>query len=568
MEINKTNIDKELENRKYRLALLNMLEDMKEDSEKVKKAEQEIKTIFENAPVSLWEEDFSDIKKYIDKLKQKGIKDFKSYFEKYPKEVLKLASMVKVVNINSTTLKLFDAKSKGDFIKGIANIFTPSSIEIFKNEIIAFASGETLYKSEGSVKTLKGKEFQMSITVAIPEGFENSWEKIFVSITDISKEKQAEQKYKIIMENSPDPIALIDLKGNIIDINKASEEISGYTKEELLSMNIANLHAKDQLGKAKKLFESVIKTGKGKYEINLLGKDKKEMPTILSSALIKLARKDYILTIVKDISNIRKAEKEKEDLSIFLSENPNPVFRISKGGYLIYSNKAGLPFLKQEKMQLGEKLPLKWYNLVKKIYASEKPREIEYVLASGKKFLFSVNPLIKEGYSNVYGREIVKEKHFSQTKAPKKEQPNSEMALIYSQEANKALQNIKSAFEELKTDPNNQKKIFKLYRAAHTLKSSSFQMGYYPVGYVASLVCDMLREVKVKKIIITPEKLAFLEDFIGSLEKSINHALKGKEFEVDKEFFEKINKIMEGSVKAKLKKDEEMIRKRINKIRK
>jgi len=142
-------------------------------------------------------------------------------------------------------------------------------------------------------------------------------------------------------------------------------------------------------------------------------------------------------------------------------------------------------------------------------------------------------------------------------------QPDPEMLEVYKEEASKAIGNIRLALDELKVDPNNQKKIYKLYRGAHTLKSSSFQMGFYPVGYVASLMSEMLKEIKIKKVILTPEKLAFLEDFAGTLEKAVNNALKGKGYEINQSFFNKINKIMEVSVEAKLKKDEAEIKKRM-----
>jgi hypothetical protein len=41
---------------------------------------------FENAPVALWEEDFSEVKKLIDILSASGISDFRTYFVTHPDE--------------------------------------------------------------------------------------------------------------------------------------------------------------------------------------------------------------------------------------------------------------------------------------------------------------------------------------------------------------------------------------------------------------------------------------------------------------------------------------------------
>lgn len=47
--------------------------------------------MFQSSPVSIWKEDFSEIKQYIDGLKKKGIRDVKAYLEEHPRKVLDLA---------------------------------------------------------------------------------------------------------------------------------------------------------------------------------------------------------------------------------------------------------------------------------------------------------------------------------------------------------------------------------------------------------------------------------------------------------------------------------------------
>jgi len=69
-------------------------------------AESPYLTLFEDSPVSLWEEDFSQLKTYLDTLKASGVSDFRTYFCEDLDEVLKCAELVQVVRVNRATLQL------------------------------------------------------------------------------------------------------------------------------------------------------------------------------------------------------------------------------------------------------------------------------------------------------------------------------------------------------------------------------------------------------------------------------------------------------------------------------
>lgn len=159
-------------------------------------SKERYRNLFENSPISLWEEDCSDIKKYIDNLKSKGIKDLRAYFDKYPKEVALCANMVKVVDVNKATIDLFKAKSKGDFITGLENIFTENSYEVFKEELIAIAEGKSYFESEDIVKTMTGDKIYITMKWVLTLGNEKAYSKRLVSIVDITERKRAEEAIK------------------------------------------------------------------------------------------------------------------------------------------------------------------------------------------------------------------------------------------------------------------------------------------------------------------------------------------------------------------------------------
>ncbi|WP_052813012.1 PAS domain S-box protein [Desulfonatronum thioautotrophicum] len=66
---------------------------------------------------------------------------------------------------------------------------------------------------------------------------------------DISEHKRleeslrtSEEKFRALVEQSPDMLFLHDLQGNIVDVNRACEVNTGYSRTELLNMTVFELH--------------------------------------------------------------------------------------------------------------------------------------------------------------------------------------------------------------------------------------------------------------------------------------------------------------------------------------
>ena len=88
--------------------------------------------LFENAPTSLWEEDLSAVKAYIANLRRTGITDFKTYFGRHPEALSECAALIKIVDINKTTLDMYGAKHKEELVSGLEQVFTGSAYENLK----------------------------------------------------------------------------------------------------------------------------------------------------------------------------------------------------------------------------------------------------------------------------------------------------------------------------------------------------------------------------------------------------------------------------------------------------
>ncbi|MBT3755088.1 MAG: response regulator, partial [Candidatus Cloacimonetes bacterium] len=155
--------------------------------------ELRFRELFENSPISIWEEDFSEVHKYINVLKEKGIDDFRKYFNENPDEITKCTGKVKIININKSTVNMFHAKNKEDILKQLDSVFTEDSLETFKYQLLTIAAGETEYEGECVNKTFDGKEINVFLKWSASPGFEETYERVLINLIDITDQKKAEE---------------------------------------------------------------------------------------------------------------------------------------------------------------------------------------------------------------------------------------------------------------------------------------------------------------------------------------------------------------------------------------
>jgi len=91
-----------------------------------------------------------------------------------------------------------------------------------------------------------GREFPVELTVTAVH--DNGSEFFCAFLRDISERKKAneelrksEQRYRSLIEQASDPIMITDFQGNFKDVNESLCSLFGYTKDELLNMNLRAL---------------------------------------------------------------------------------------------------------------------------------------------------------------------------------------------------------------------------------------------------------------------------------------------------------------------------------------
>ena len=140
---------------------------------------------------------------------------------------------------------------------------------------------------------------------------------IIRDITDLKRVydtvRRSEERFRRLVENANDPIYTHDLTGNLTWVNQETTRIYGYSKEELLKLNVAHIVDPEYLPLIRtKIQESTDFFSKTEpYEILTYGKNGKPVWVEVSTRLLeKEGQTVEVLNIVRDITK-QKQVKEK-----------------------------------------------------------------------------------------------------------------------------------------------------------------------------------------------------------------------------------------------------------------
>lgn len=152
--------------------------------------------------------------------------------------------------------------------------------------------------AEGAATELRGSERRVRRTLTDRERAEAAL-------------RESEERYRELIENANDIIYTLDLQGNVTSVNNAGETITGYSKDELLNMNLARLLTNESVAAGRQMLDRKLDgEARTNYEVDAVAKDGKLITLEISSRLMTQDGKPWCVQgVARDISKRRQAEE-------------------------------------------------------------------------------------------------------------------------------------------------------------------------------------------------------------------------------------------------------------------
>lgn len=125
----------------------------------------------------------------------------------------------------------------------------------------------------------------------------------------MEKEEAESEKYKELIERMNDAVFLYDLHGNILTVNKKASSRLGYSKEELFTMSIEDIHTPEYSEEIMRTIQEIEEDDHLLFESVHITKDREEIPVESSLSRITYRGEPVILSVVRDISKRKRTEE-------------------------------------------------------------------------------------------------------------------------------------------------------------------------------------------------------------------------------------------------------------------
>lgn len=201
--------------------------------------EQRYRDLFRHAPIGIWEEDYSGVKRIVDALQAQGIRDLGGYLAENDEVLRRLAKAAVLCGVNDALTRLYRTDDEDELETLLTD---PENWVRYKHyyvpELVAFASGQTRFVWEGDFNALDGSDITVRIMARIPHEHAQSWARVITTEEEITERRRAEdaaarvrQTLSDAIEHMPEGFALFGADDRLVLCNERYRALFPKTAE-------------------------------------------------------------------------------------------------------------------------------------------------------------------------------------------------------------------------------------------------------------------------------------------------------------------------------------------------
>lgn len=161
---------------------------------------QRYRSIFQNSPVGMVEQNWSTIKTVFDELRVAGIDDLGAYLEEHPSVLDELAELPQAIDANPAFHGLFQAEDQAGLRRNLERMVDARARAAYARGLSdLYASGQSC-GFDVALTGLDGQQLLYSVRAVVAPGSEHDFGSVFVSVVDNTRRLREEQQRRAIEE--------------------------------------------------------------------------------------------------------------------------------------------------------------------------------------------------------------------------------------------------------------------------------------------------------------------------------------------------------------------------------
>jgi diguanylate cyclase (GGDEF)-like protein len=150
--------------------------------------------MFEIAPVSLWIEDYSEIRALFEQWRAVGVTDVKAFLATNSDRVRQCSQRIRVLKVNRKTLSLFGARDLDHLMTNLDRVLRDDTFRSLIQELAQLWDGHTSFSTHTVNYTLAGERLDVQLHGTILPGHEQSWDRVMIAIEDVTERERARRR--------------------------------------------------------------------------------------------------------------------------------------------------------------------------------------------------------------------------------------------------------------------------------------------------------------------------------------------------------------------------------------
>ena len=132
--------------------------------------------------------------------------------------------------------------------------------------------------------------------------------------------QDSEKRFRTLIDRAGDAIFLADMDGKLVDVNKMACQALGYSREELLSMSVADVDPQADVDRLHEILAAQTSDQFVTVNSRHRRRDGSMIPVEIRIGLLQLHDRNHLLGIARDITDRQQAEEEQQQLRMKLSQ--------------------------------------------------------------------------------------------------------------------------------------------------------------------------------------------------------------------------------------------------------
>jgi diguanylate cyclase (GGDEF)-like protein/PAS domain S-box-containing protein len=156
---------------------------------------------FDGISTALCEGDSSRALAKLEDLLDSGVEDLRAYLDKHPQLLRETLHLIRVINANSATFKLFGVSDLKELQQWLPKSLTPEVYTAFKEFLISSSERQKIFSCETPMLTAKGQLIQVMISFPLADSIEET-QHIPVTVVDVTHLRETEKQLSLVVKGA------------------------------------------------------------------------------------------------------------------------------------------------------------------------------------------------------------------------------------------------------------------------------------------------------------------------------------------------------------------------------